>query len=216
MGGGTFQLSELLLYSHEKPESEESGGEGQPEQGDHPDNLPAYGGAASGVLASPLTDAEAAEWIKQHTVLTDLVDLHSVTSSVSGFDHTEEADRLFDGVYTKADFEANGSGKWCGAADRGYVYWKMNEAITPTGYAMVTGNDTAEYPERNPVSWVLYGANADGEWAVLDAVKEGNLQPADYAVHVFPLNNTESYTRFCLMVEQSGGVLQLCELILCQ
>lgn len=216
VGGGTFQLSELLMYTREEPEQEEFGGEGQPDQGDQPDGLPAYGGAATGVSASPLMDAEAEKWIEEHTVLTDLVDIHSVSSSVSSFVNTEEANRLFDGVYTEADFHQNGTGKWCGPADRGYVYWMMNEAVTPTGYALVTGNDTAEYPDRNPVSWVLYGAKEDGEWAVLDAVKEGNLQPADFAVHVFPLTNTKSYTRFCLMVEQANGVVQLCELILCQ
>ena len=206
-----FQLSELLLYSKEEPPKVQEGG------GTVPDGLPAMGAAASGVDASPLIDTEAQAWIDDHTVLTDLVSFDSIAASVKGYADLENVDRLFDGVYTAEDFETAGYGKYCGPVTQGYVYWEMTEAVNPVGYVLVTGNDTAKFPDRNPISWVLYGATEDGEWVALDTVQNGNLQPTDFSAHVYTLDSAESYTRFCLAIEATGGgAMQLCELILCE
>ncbi len=211
--GGVFQLSELLLYTQEELTESGTDGEGGSSL---PSYLPAYGAAETGVSASPLTGTQAQEWMDDHVLLTDLVDVGGIVSSLTGYQASENAEHLFDGVYTAGKFEEKGYGKMCGPAQQAYVYWEMTQAVTPTGYVLVTGNDTAEYPDRNPVSWVLYGATENGSWVALDAVKEGNMLAADFAAHVFPLENAEAYTRFCLMIERTSGVIQLCELILCQ
>lgn len=211
-GAGPFQLSELLLYSAKKPPKQQS--HGNLDMSSLPDDLPELGASKMGVSASPLIGKEAGKWISEHQLLNDLLQSSSIASSIDGFAPNEQVASLFDGIYTEDEFVVGGYGKFCGPAENGYVYWEMTEAVTPTGYGLVTGNDTDEYPERNPVSWALYGATEDGEWVLLDAVKEGNLQEENFAMHVFSIDNAHAYTRFCFALENQSGTIQLSELLL--
>lgn len=207
VGNAAFQLSEILLYTKEELEP------------DHEAvwllDLPAFGAADDGREATPLVSDAAADWMGTHTILTDLVDVSTALCTTGSFVPDEGVDRLFDGIYTADAFEQAG-GKLCAPMTRGHIVWKMNEAVTPAGYVLVTGNDTAQYPDRNPIAWTLYGASEDGNWEILDAVRVGNLEGLDFASHVYALELTESYQYFCLAVEAASGTMQLCELILCE
>ncbi len=204
--GGAVQLSEMLLYTKEKIRDPQEVFA----------DAPAFGSAGEGTLATPLTGRDAEFWMSAHQPLTDLLSAGSLISSISGYAGDEGVENLFDGIYTAEDFEAVGHGKFCGPAVKGYVIWSLTETVKPTGYAFYTGNDTAKYPDRNPISWVLYGATEDGEWIVLDNVKEGNMVAEDFAANVFTIDSEVECTRFCLAIERTNDAIQLGELILFQ
>lgn len=209
-GDGAFQLSELLLYTTEElSDPPIEGGVGE-----FYGKLPAFGQVEQGKEATPLVGDEALEWMDAHHTLSDKVDVDSAFFSAKCWADNEGPDRLFDGIYTEEEFGVNNGGKLGASIDRGYVIWKMEEAVSPNGYVLVTGNDTSEYPDRNPVSWVLYGSNDGKAWEALDVVKNGNMQGLDFAPHVYTVENDDSYTWFCLAIEKANGGMQLCELIL--
>ena len=56
------------------------------------------------------------------------------------------------------------------SANKMYIIVKAEEAVVPTFYFLVTGNDTGSHPERNWKSWKIYGANFDNDEA---AVRQG-------------------------------------------
>lgn len=212
VGGGGFQLSELLLFSKKTPEAIDK--PTNPEVNDK--GLPAYGVAATGKDSDPLTQKAAENWMNSKTSLQNQVKKDSIYCSEHSFADNEQADRLFDGIYTEWRFAESGGGKMCSAMTEGHIYWEMKEAVTPSGYVLVTANDTDEYPGRNPISWVLYGATEDGEWVVLDAVKNGNMLGENFASHVYEIDNDKAYIRFCLVIEKTGADFQLCEIMLYQ
>ena len=93
----------------------------------------------------------------------------------------EKADNLFDGtVYSK----------WCSPFHNdeensdNFVRWQTDRPIAVVGYDIYTANDTADFGERNPVSWALYGS-ADGEtWNVIDRqIDNDELPEANYACY---------------------------------
>ncbi len=201
---GMMQLSEILLYTKDQlPIAPQN-------------DLPAFGAAETGKEATPLVGEEALDWLNAREDLTHLVDINSAVCTAGSFTGDEAVDRLFDGIYTAEEFAQAGGGKLCAPMTQAYIYWAMTEAVTPTGYVLITGNDTAEYPDRNPISWAFYGADAEGNWVLLDAVKQSNLQGEDFAPHVYTLDCEGEYLWFCVAVEQAQGSMQLCEWILCK
>ena len=63
------------------------------------------------------------------------------------------------------------STKWCVDEPFSMPYTIILDAGTQTDFAeygFVTGNDTQDYPDRNPVTWVMSGSNDKQSWTVLD------------------------------------------------
>ena len=56
------------------------------------------------------------------------------------------------------------------SANKMYIIVKADEAVVPTFYFLVTGNDTGSNPGRNWASWKIYGGNFENDEA---AVREG-------------------------------------------
>ncbi len=131
--------------------------------------------------------------------------LHSANKGVMP---AEDSINLFDGYE---------SSKYCVLLDGTVeVIWSMESELPVSAYALATGNDTAEYPDRNPPSWELYGS-ADGSeesWELIDAVEDPGLPEANYAYKGYVLKKTVRYQYFRILF-QSGEeqiYMQLSEL----
>ncbi len=215
--GGSFQLSELLLYTAEDiPETPPvlpPVGVGEFEG-----TLPAQGLSNAGKEAQPLVGEDAIAWMNDHNFLNANTNILSAYISVSCWADQEGPAQLFDGnfnpTFSLGDMEATSGGKLgCGIPQGAYMVVQTEDAIAPNAYAFVTGNDTATYPERNPVQWVLYGSTDGENWVALDQVKAGNMVGDNFEPHVYTMENTKAYNWFCLSVENTGS-LQLNEFML--
>lgn len=121
---------------------------------------------------------------------------------------TESCENLFDN---------NPDTKWCvvGVPSSIWVEFSTDEAITPKGYELTTGNDTENNPGRRPRTWILYAkAEGSNEWTVLSSVTNDNKLPGkskDSASYYF-YNKTE-YQHFRLEISeiQGGDVFELSE-----
>lgn len=63
------------------------------------------------------------------------------------------------------------STKWCVDEPSHMPYVIILDAGTPTDFAeygFVTGNDTQDYPDRNPVTWRVSGSNDKQNWTTID------------------------------------------------
>ncbi|MBQ8287140.1 MAG: hypothetical protein IJX76_00025 [Clostridia bacterium] len=110
------------------------------------------------------------------------VDLDSVRATDFSPWSGEEVDHLFDGTTAKCAGQRNSS-EMC-------IFFSLEEAATLSAYVMVTGNDTAQFPFRNPVEWYLLGTNRAkamtssslnmSDWAVLDYVYDGSLETGNF------------------------------------
>ena len=63
------------------------------------------------------------------------------------------------------------STKWCIDEPQNMPYTIILDAGKPVDFAeygLVTGNDTQDYPDRNPVTWVLSGSDDKQNWTVMD------------------------------------------------
>ena len=217
--GGSFQISELLLYTSaeisEIPPVVPPIGVGEFEG-----TLPAQGLASTGKEAEPMIGEDAIAWMNDHKFLNENANFLSAYISVSCWGDNEGPDRLVDGdfnpVFTLEDMESNSGGKvGCGTPDGAYVVLQTEKAIAPTGYVLVTGNDTATYPDRNPIQWVLYGSNDGETWTALHQVSAGNLVGESFIPHAYTMENSEAYTYFCFSLENTGS-LQLQEFMFFQ
>jgi len=101
--------------------------------------------------------------------------------------------------------------KYCNSSFYDYAYFLFDakSAVTPYGYRIYTANDTGTHPERNPVSWRLYGSNTrledpeDDGWVLLDERENDNTMGAyNYEPYDFSLTSqgpvvitAMSYTR---------------------
>lgn len=93
--------------------------------------------------------------LAQETIKTTLV-------SGTGRDREEGPAMICDGDI---------STKWCVDEPENIPYTIVLDAGKATDFAeygFVTGNDTQDYPDRNPVTWVLSGSNDKQSWTVLD------------------------------------------------
>lgn len=78
-------------------------------------------------------------------------------AGTSGIGFGEGAASLIDG---------DDATKWCSywnAANKPYIIFKTNVRAKLTGYYMVHGNDTPDYPDRAWATWTIYGANFDSD-----------------------------------------------------
>ena len=91
----------------------------------------------------------SAVWAQESTVT------FTAKEGTVGFSN-ESFDKLIDGKFTSDDFT-----KWCLSfpSEGAYIIFSASERIQLTGYSIVTGNDNASNPGRNPQSWAIYGCN---------------------------------------------------------
>ena len=93
--------------------------------------------------------------LAQETIKTKLV-------SGTGSDIEEGPAMICDG---------DASTKWCVDEPSHMPYVIILDAGTPTDFAeygFVTGNDTQDYPDRNPVTWRVSGSNDKENWTTID------------------------------------------------
>ena len=125
---------------------------------------------------------------------------------------------LFDGKKT-----AGNHSKWCTNLFPAYVVAKASSPVVVTGYTFTTGNDTASYSGRNPVSWTLSGCNDyDGstktapQWNEIASETDNSSMPAENykSVSFSCAGNTTPYQYYKLEITKvkNGSMLQLAEL----
>ena len=82
----------------------------------------------------------------------------------------EGYDKLVDG---------NTATKWCTNSSPFYIEFHSSVPIVPTGYIMMTGDDTRSYSGRNPKSWTIKAkAHAEDDWTTLVTVENDATMPA--------------------------------------
>lgn len=125
----------------------------------------------------------------------------------AGFSTNEDAGWMFDGT---------GSTKWCAPGKTGYCVFKTSEAIQPTFYKLITGNDTGNNPSRNWKSWKLYAGNFESDeaatrdaegWVVIDEkvnIGTDQLPAANIATAYFYLSAAPAvaYQYYRLEIEE--------------
>lgn len=86
----------------------------------------------------------------------------TVEKSSGGEPGGYEAKNLLDMGYSTEWHSTNRvDGKW-------FVEFKSNQPISPKSYRFLTGNDSAEYWDRTPQAWKVYGKRNQGdEWELL-------------------------------------------------
>ncbi len=152
------------------------------------------------VMSLPLTVSAAKIGSSSKEVTLEAI------AGTAGVGSYEDFPKLLDGTV---------SSKWCvHFEDEAYVIFKTSEAVQLTGYTMVTGNDTYRYPERNPVSWRLYGASGSNapnrdssKWKKIDQVKnDDTLGFSNQTPYKFTLSRTaDKYTYYMLVVDKIGS-----------
>ena len=129
--------------------------------------------------------------------------------SGSGRDGKEGAAKAADGwMFTK----------WCIDEPRQMPYAITLDAgeQTPINeYRFVTGDDTHDYPDRNPVTWKVSGSNDQKSWTVLDEQK-GNRRLRDENEQEYRFKPAQTgsfrYYRFDFIQMTAGTRLQLSEI----
>ena len=157
----------------------------------------------------------SAVWAQESTVT------FTAKEGTVGFSN-ESFDKLIDGKFTSDDFT-----KWCLSfpSEGAYIIFSASERIQLTGYSIVTGNDNASNPGRNPQSWAIYGCNdasadrGSESWVLIDEVtNDTKLEDLNYKRFDFTLSNplSEKYQYFKMEITATKGapVLQMSELIL--
>jgi hypothetical protein len=143
------------------------------------------------------------EWdFAPKAVITEAAPVNGIIEATEGFAN-EGAENLLDGDETT---------KWCmNVPAPVYAIWKT-DAVTATGYEIVTANDNAANPGRNPGSWILYGSNDGTAWTALDTVEADTiLQDVDFTTFTFAIDAPAeySYYKFEATSIVGGGVMQI-------
>ena len=121
---------------------------------------------------------------------------HKVVSVVSGSAASEnfnpwhegrDVESLFDGK--DGFFNEDEQTKMGGNAQMGRVVVTFRtEKTTLVGYAFVTGNDSANYPDRTPLEWTFYGSKDGKEWTVIDYVYDSAMDPRDHEYYGYEID----------------------------
>lgn len=147
--------------------------------------------AAEAITGDGLTAIQAL------TNLTDKVNQDSVDTNVGTYNDTTETEKsVFDGDLTNK----MGSGD-----NKVTITWSTTEAVTVTDYVVISGNDVANNPGRNPLLWTLYGSNDGENWAVLDTVGYAGLEAAVSTAYGFEVDNPGAYTQYKLELVSDSG-----------
>ena len=137
-----------------------------------------------------------------------------------------------DGHYTQL-FDGKETTKWGGnfGSDPQYVIFRVKNALKPSFYKLITGNDTQTNSGRNWKTWSVYGANFtsfsdatfdSNEWTLLDErvdvseeyLPKKNLYPATFN---FNQGFSEDYLYYMVNVfaPLNGSQQQMTEMYLC-
>lgn len=137
----------------------------------------------------------------------------ALISGSSGFE-AQEPDKLVDG---------DTATKWCAAkSHQTDGMWQMEfqteHPLIVESYVLTTGDDTATYKGRNPVSWRLYGKSSQSdEWTLLSKIDNDATLPLKNKESCrFAVSNDAGkayqYYRFEVLQCRSGDTFQLSEL----
>ncbi len=168
---------------------------------------------------------------------TQLTEVHIVPRNANGYDPEVEVLEGSGGFeYEDGNefhnnlFDRDINSGWCqeltDEISEYYVTWKTSRPMEVLGYNLYTSYDTAEYPERNPIGWTLYGSVDGDEWIVIDKQEDNHDLPSEnaalYSVYC-PVETTDengetievphpSYEYFKLTIDDvEGGIFQLGE-----
>ena len=95
------------------------------------------------------------------------------------WDDGKLVESLFDGK--DGYFNTNEQTKLGGIVNNGELIVEFRtESAVLVGYALVTGNDSGSFPERNPNEWTLSGSNDGQNWTKLDYVYDGGVTASDH------------------------------------
>lgn len=152
----------------------------------------------------------------------------------------ETPPNLFSNPDNSADDAAAGDDlKWCcGRAEVegcSAIIWSMTQSVTANYYAFKTANDNEKWPNRNPLSWRIYGTNEEltedmqpttdqlynmevpEGWELVDFVYEATLPDMNYTVCAFEIDNPTAYQHYMLCIDYiayGGETFQLAEIFL--
>ncbi|MBQ6676890.1 MAG: S-layer homology domain-containing protein [Clostridia bacterium] len=131
-------------------------------------------------------------------------------SQYLGYDSEEYGNLVDDVVDTK----------WC-VKVRADAYWSLefttDEYVKPVGYVLVTAEDTATNPGRNPKNWTLEGLSKEGAWVMLDGIlQDQSLPAANHAEICRKVGNDQEYNTFRITFRglTGGTTFQLSEMYL--
>ena len=152
---------------------------------------------------SSYANDETEEIAGKYDSLANYVRLESVEAP-DGFPN-EGAENLFDGdKNTKYCVEFDGEIE---------VTFKTKKDIAVKAYLMRTGNDTADYPDRNPDEWAIYGSSDNENWIELTKVEGGGdkLGAENLTWYGFEIENSAAYKYYKIKFKNSG-TMQLSEI----
>ena len=130
-----------------------------------------------------------------------LTDGGTLTYQSAGYGANEGIDKLNDKTLDKY-LVPNAQSCW--------IEYTATYAYHPTGYTLTSANDA---DNRDPVSWVLYGANTNENWVELDR-QTGVLFYGRHTTQAYPINSDNCYQRYRFEVLDNNGdtMIQLAEL----
>ena len=111
-------------------------------------------------------------------------------------------------------FDEDVTTKWCVQNFRsGCVIWEMEEAVSVTGYTVVSGNDCKTYTGRNPKSWQLYACNAASDpdedyegWVLIDEVSDSQMEDKNFEEYYFEISaSLPEYKYYMLVIDETQG-----------
>ena len=129
--------------------------------------------------------------------------------SGSGRDGKESAAMASDGLFYT---------KWCLDEPREMPYnivLDAGEQAIVSEYSFVTGDDTHNYPDRNPITWKVSGSNDQKSWTTLDEQKfNRRLRDENEQEYRFKTANQNPYRYYRFeFIRMTGGTrLQLSEI----
>ena len=92
------------------------------------------------------------------------------------------------------------------------VDFESNDLIIPTGYVIYTGDDTQQYPGRNPKNWTIQAkVNSSDSWTTIHTVTNAGLPATNKTAVTYSFSNTTAYKyfRFEITAIVNGGIGQL-------
>ena len=92
------------------------------------------------------------------------------------------------------------------------VDFESNDLIIPTGYVIYTGDDTQQYPDRNPKNWTIQAkVNSSDSWTTIHTVTNAGLPATNKTAKTYSFSNTTAYKyfRFEITAIEWGGIGQL-------
>ena len=159
-------------------------------------------------------DAVAVEFVESDFIK----DNQSVNQWDYSSSYAEGPENMLDGdPYSKFCVVIYSNIAFSDLCDYYYVTAKTTDetGVSISGYQFTTGNDA---PERDPVSWKLYGSNDNINWTVIDSKEKADItEDRNSEVNFMLDKNSESYKYFRFEFEalrEDQTTFQLSEIVL--